>query len=79
MNPRYSYFEKGNAFNEWHRTIDGLAAVDVDLMEVLYPPSPVETYLGNVIFNSNLIDAGPYSITYDSISKEIQREVSFEF
>lgn len=34
MSPRYTYFEKGNAFNEWHRTIDGLAAVDVDLMEV---------------------------------------------
>ena len=32
--PRYSYFEKGNPFNEWHRTLDGLAAVDVDLMEV---------------------------------------------
>tara|TARA_Y100001973_G_C4958160_1_gene213621 strand:+ start:128 stop:481 length:354 start_codon:yes stop_codon:yes gene_type:complete len=34
MNPRYSYFEKGNPFNEWHRTVDNLAAVDVDLMEV---------------------------------------------
>ena len=34
MNPRYSYFEKGNPFNEWHRTIDDLAAVDIDLVEV---------------------------------------------
>jgi len=34
VNPRYTYFEKGNPFNEWHRTINNLAAVDVDLMEV---------------------------------------------
>jgi hypothetical protein len=34
VNPRYSYFEKGNPFNEWHRTIDNLAAVDIDLVEV---------------------------------------------
>ena len=34
MSPRYSYFEKGNPFNEWHRTIDNLAAVDIDLVEV---------------------------------------------
>ena len=33
MNPRYSYYQKGSPFNEWHRRIDGLAAVDVDLME----------------------------------------------
>ena len=34
MNPRYSYYQKGSPFNEWHRRVDGLAAVDVDLMEV---------------------------------------------
>jgi len=34
VSPRYSYFEKGNPFNEWHRTIDDLAAVDIDLVEV---------------------------------------------
>ncbi len=34
MSPRYSYFEKGNPFNEWHRTIDNLAAIDIDLVEV---------------------------------------------
>ena len=34
MSPRYTYFEKGNPFNEWHRTIDHLAAIDIDLVEV---------------------------------------------
>ena len=29
---RWIYHSRGDNFNEWHRTIDGLAAVDIDLV-----------------------------------------------
>ena len=45
MSPRYTYYQQGSPFNEWHRTIDGLGAVDVDLMEVCNKGSCYEPLL----------------------------------
>ena len=31
---RWTYFERGSHFSEWHRQYDGLAGIDVDFVEV---------------------------------------------
>jgi hypothetical protein len=31
---RWTYFERGSHFSEWHRQFDGLAGIDVDFVEV---------------------------------------------